>query len=92
MAHRSALEVLVPVVSEHRLLSSGSSCTCRLGGSPLQVLLGPIHIPGSRVQALIGLCKQPNACFSGGGGIVVECLVDLEVNLRKREQSAVPYI
>lgn len=51
----------------------------------------------SRVQALTGLCKQPNARFFGKEKkkiiiIVVEGLVDLEVNHRKREQSAAPYV
>lgn len=46
----------------------------------------------SRVQTLTGLCKQPNAWVFLKKEMVVECLVDLEVNLRRREQSAALYI
>lgn len=97
MLYPSVLEVLVPVVFEHRLLWSSSSSTCRLGASPLRALLEPIHIleSGAEFRLLQGCASSQMHVFWKGKKIiiiVVEGLVDLEVNHRKREQSAAPYV
>lgn len=78
-------------------MKSGNSSTCGLRGFP-EGFAGahPHSREQSGDQALTRLCKQPAAGLFGEKKkkkrIVVECLVDLEVNLRKQEQSAAPYI
>lgn len=63
----------------------------------LKGLLEHIPVAGSRVEIglLLGCASSQLQGFLGKKKkkrIVVECLVDLEVNLRKQEQSAAPYI